>query len=266
LEPVSKNISYINFLTVWTEEAVAVSQSTFRTLLSGMEVKPSGRLPSDLVNLFGSLTEGIPALVIAHQTRSLMKWCRWVLPGLRLHEKACEPLVSTVSPEMHWCVWPSSVLSWRPTATRTASSLRWSPHAMIGTAESQSPLWAAAVANNLARWYCLVLASSRDWKVCFATAVSHVLWLILWGWTSPSEVDSDFQFNRDALVSFSRTWHLCGMRFWSDCVLAAEAKKAYYYYYYYLQHFVLPPWKSLSFYMLPPMTYYHITSEINIHK
>jgi len=54
----------------------------------GIEVKPSGRLPSDIVNPFGSLTEGIPALVIACQTRSVMKRCRWVVPGLCLHEKA----------------------------------------------------------------------------------------------------------------------------------------------------------------------------------
>jgi len=61
------------------------SQVELRHSRQGIEVKPSGCLPSDLVNPFGSLTEGIPALVIARQTRSLMQRCRWVLPGLRLH-------------------------------------------------------------------------------------------------------------------------------------------------------------------------------------
>jgi len=49
------------------------SQVALRPLRQGIEFKPSGRLPCDLVNPFSSLTEGIPALVIAHQTRSLMK-------------------------------------------------------------------------------------------------------------------------------------------------------------------------------------------------
>jgi hypothetical protein len=49
------------------------SQVALRPSRQGIDVKPSGRLPSDLVNPFGSLTEGIPALVIARQTGSLMK-------------------------------------------------------------------------------------------------------------------------------------------------------------------------------------------------
>jgi len=49
-----------------------------------------------------------------------------------------------LSPQMHWHAWPISVPSRRPTATRKASSPRRSPHAVIGTAESQSPLWVAA--------------------------------------------------------------------------------------------------------------------------
>jgi len=67
------------FVTV-TSQVLALRPSR-----QGIEVKPSGRLLSDLVNPFGSLTEGqgIPALVIARQTRSLMKWYRWVLPELR---------------------------------------------------------------------------------------------------------------------------------------------------------------------------------------
>jgi len=61
------------------------SQVALRPSRQGIEVKSSVRLPSDFVSPFGSLNEGIPALVIARQTRSLMKWCRWVIPGLRLH-------------------------------------------------------------------------------------------------------------------------------------------------------------------------------------
>jgi len=54
-------------------EAVTVfvtvtSQVPLRPSRQGIEVKSSGRLPPDLVNMFGSLTEGIPALVIARQT------------------------------------------------------------------------------------------------------------------------------------------------------------------------------------------------------
>jgi len=49
-----------------------------------------------------------------------------------------ENLVSTVSPQMPWCAWPSSVPSQSPTATRTTSSLRRSPHVVIGTAESHA--------------------------------------------------------------------------------------------------------------------------------
>ena len=49
------------------------SQVALRPSCHRIEVKPSGRFPSDLVNPFGSLTEGIPALVIARQTRSFMK-------------------------------------------------------------------------------------------------------------------------------------------------------------------------------------------------
>ena len=132
--------------------------------------------------------------------------------------------VPTVSQQMHWCAWPSFVPRRRPTTTLTASSLRRSPHTVIGTAESQSPMWSAA--SNLARWYCSVLSSSSDRNVWFVTAVSRALWLILWGWTSSWEADSDCQLKSDVLKSFSSTWHLCRMRSSSDCVLAAEDKKA----------------------------------------
>ena len=54
------------FVTVTSQVALQPSRH-------GIEVRPSGRLPSDLVSPFGSLTEGIPALVIARQNRSLMK-------------------------------------------------------------------------------------------------------------------------------------------------------------------------------------------------
>jgi len=87
------------------------SQVALRPSRQGIEVKQSGRLPSNLVNPFCSLTEGIPVLVIACQTRSSMKWCRWVLPG-----------IDCLSADALMCL-ASSVLSWRLTATRTALSL-----------------------------------------------------------------------------------------------------------------------------------------------
>jgi hypothetical protein len=49
------------------------SQVALRPSRHGIEVRPSVRLQSDLVNLFGFSTEGISTLVIARQTWSLMK-------------------------------------------------------------------------------------------------------------------------------------------------------------------------------------------------
>ena len=64
----------------------------------GIVVKPSGRLPSDLFNPFGSLTEGIPSLVIARQTRSLMKWCRYYYHfSFEQYKKCCHLPISTLA-------------------------------------------------------------------------------------------------------------------------------------------------------------------------
>src|SRR5262249_42656762 len=48
-----------------------------------MSVRPSGLLPSDLDRPWGSLTEGMLALVMERQMMSLRKWCRCALPRQR---------------------------------------------------------------------------------------------------------------------------------------------------------------------------------------
>ena len=48
------------------------SHVAHRPSRQGIRVKPSGRLPSDLVRPCGSLTAAIPALDMARQTKSLM--------------------------------------------------------------------------------------------------------------------------------------------------------------------------------------------------
>jgi hypothetical protein len=59
------------------QDAAVVSVTfhvALRPSLHGINVRPCGRLPSDLARPRGSLIEGILALVIARQIRSLVKW------------------------------------------------------------------------------------------------------------------------------------------------------------------------------------------------
>ena len=55
-----------------TVSVTVTSHVALRPSRHGMSVRPSGRLPSDLVSPCGSLTEGTLALVMARQIRSLM--------------------------------------------------------------------------------------------------------------------------------------------------------------------------------------------------
>ena len=116
------------------------------------KVRPSGLYPSSLLRPCGSLDDDISALR-ARWIRSLIWAWRCTLPGCFLYDKACWPREFTVAPQGH--VWVSHIAlpRRRPTATRMALSSRCRPHALMGSAWSQSPLWGAAAANNLALWY-----------------------------------------------------------------------------------------------------------------
>ena len=82
--------------------------------------------------------------------RSLIWWWRVNLPVLILHDRPCVPLVLTVAPHGHECA--SQRLSPRcnPTATRMVLPHIQRPHDEVGRAKSQSLLWVALRANNLA--------------------------------------------------------------------------------------------------------------------
>jgi len=113
-------------------------------------VSPSGRLPSCLTNPEGSLVAGMLAESKDHQVMSFRTWCLETLPGAFLHTIAWRPWASTWSPRGQLCGAHRARPSRIPTATRTASSSSLRPQLAIGRARSQSPLYGATGAKNLA--------------------------------------------------------------------------------------------------------------------
>jgi len=116
----------------------------------GIKVKPSSLWMSSGKIADGSLETGTPAEAQARAMMSLSAWCRWMRPGACLHTKGCRPHASTSCPQ--WQERGTQTFSPRrsATATRTTSSSRCKPHAAIGRADSQSPVWGAVAAKNVA--------------------------------------------------------------------------------------------------------------------
>jgi len=131
-----------------------------------------------------------PARIRLYHIKSLIKWWHWERLGLRLQSSAWDPRVSTDAPQTQWYDWQISELNLRPTATLITSSFRRSPHTDIGTAWSQSPLWAAAAARIRTRVVWLL----SDWKMWPTTTESNTLWLLTWRTTSAGRPDNDCQW------------------------------------------------------------------------
>jgi len=139
----------------------------------GIKVSPSGRLPSDLNKPTGSLVAGMPADPQALVTTSLSVWCLAMRPGASLHVKPWSPRASTWEPQRHTCGTHRLLHRRKPTATRMASSSNLRPHAAIGRAWSQSPLWGEAAAWNLARSSLLSKPASIIARSCKTSGLSQ---------------------------------------------------------------------------------------------
>jgi hypothetical protein len=125
---------------------------------------------------------------------------RWRSDGVEtVLDFVCKPRVSTDAPQMHLYGCHSSEPNLRSTATLTASLFNMSPLENIGTAWSQSPLWAALAATILARWYLSVWASRRVWNVWFTTMKSRTLWLPTGSEASSDMPDTENQCFSDVL-------------------------------------------------------------------
>ena len=70
---------------------------------SGINVRPSVRLPSCLVRPTRSLITGMPAEVTARAMTSLIAWCLVVLLGACLQTKPCNPCASATAPHLQVC-------------------------------------------------------------------------------------------------------------------------------------------------------------------
>jgi len=98
----------------------------------------------------GSLETGTPAEAQAWAMMSLSAWCRWMRRTACLHTKACRPHASTSCQQWQECRAQTFSPRRSATATRTASSSMRKPHAAIERADSQSPVWGAVAAKNVA--------------------------------------------------------------------------------------------------------------------
>ena len=120
-----------------------------RPFCQGTRVRPSWCLPLSLSSPTGSFVAGKSDRLRARQMRSLICWIRVDLPVFILHDMPCVPVALTVR---HTDKCSLQRLSPRrnPTATRMVSSHIRRPHDEMGRAQSQSLLWIALGANNLA--------------------------------------------------------------------------------------------------------------------
>ena len=105
------------------------------------KVQPSGRPSPERMRPTGSLVEGMPALTKALWIASFSWAWRVCLPALLRQDNPWLPLASTNAPQGQLWGEQRFAPSLRPTATRTASLSMRSPHAVMGHAWSQSPLW-----------------------------------------------------------------------------------------------------------------------------
>ena len=142
-----------------------------------MSVIPSGRFPSLLDSPAGSFMEGTSAHCNALAIKSLMALCLAWRTGPSLHESPCKPLASTIAPQTHWCGLHNAVPRRSPTATRTSSFSKRSPHETIGRAYSQSLLWGAETARRRALSRELGVAS-KWFKSAWILGLSHALCLL----------------------------------------------------------------------------------------
>ena len=130
--------------------------------VQGMSVAPSGLFPSVRDKPTGSLVARIWAFLMALHIRSFS--CEWGMfrGPLFLQDRPCNPLASTWVPQMQVCGWYIVDQSLSPAATRTASSERRRPTAVIGGAFSQSPVCGAVPALSLAFSTGVVHAGSKS--------------------------------------------------------------------------------------------------------
>ena len=169
----------------------------------------------------------MPALTKALWIASFSWAWRVCLPALLRQDNPWLPLASTNAPQGQLWGEQRFAPSLRPTATRTASLSMRSPHAVMGHAWSQSPLWDARDASSRALLYWSVWVVCK-WSWLFTTdALSQVFCLVciptsgIWSPCLPVQVDRA----RSRPLSGKAT--PCGRSWvWRSSVAAAEAKKA----------------------------------------
>ena len=132
------------------------------------KVQPSGRPSPERMRPTGSLVEGMPALTKALWIASFSWAWRVCLPALLRQENQWLPLASTNAPTGTAMGGQRFAPSLRPTATRTASLSMRSPHAVMGHAWSQSPLWDARDTSSRALLYWSVWVVWK-WSWLFTT-------------------------------------------------------------------------------------------------
>ena len=126
----------------WATVSITVtSQSAHFPAFHGMSVIPSGRFPSLLDSPAGSFMEGTSARCNALAIKSLMALCLAWRTEPSLHESPCKPLASTIAPQTHWCGLHNAVPRRSPTATRTSSFSKRSPHETIGKRLQEDELY-----------------------------------------------------------------------------------------------------------------------------
>ena len=135
-----------NFQTQYVSTMVAFHVNAFPAF-HGINVKPSGFLPSPRTKPLGSFVEAISALYCEWKMRSLIWKCRRYLPSLILYERPCKPLASTMAAHGHEWGWHSSRSNLRPTATLTASLSMRRPYEELDRACIESLLWGLCTAK-----------------------------------------------------------------------------------------------------------------------
>ena len=115
-----------------SESGTVTSHTSDLPWAHGIDVSPSGLLPSDLDNPDGSRVDGIPAEAIALYKTLLTVACRWCFPLFLLQESPWCARISTLTPHcQHTCGVQIGKPKRRATAILTVSSSILRPSAKM---------------------------------------------------------------------------------------------------------------------------------------